>query len=142
NGRYFKLADFGLASLYKVSDRDHQAPEVQESGDHSRKSDVYSLAITTEEIFDFDLENIMESDIQSSSQKYSSDNEVLNKCVVHLKQEVKTMLSLDPTVRPSCGENCLTADPTFGDTLRLIKRNANTLDANKLNDKHKIRNEG
>ncbi|CAG2164105.1 unnamed protein product [Oppiella nova] len=86
NGRFFKVADFGSATIRKsisnVSNPTHEAPEVRRGESNDPKSDVYSLAITTEEIFSFDLEDTLES----SSQKYSSNNEVLNKCVFHLKQ--------------------------------------------------------
>ncbi|CAG2182143.1 unnamed protein product, partial [Oppiella nova] len=98
NGRFFKVADFGSATLRKsistVSNTTREAPEVRRGESNDPKSDVYSLAIITEEIFGFDLDAIMRSVIQSNSQKYSSENEVLNKCVVHLKQ---TRL-LDPLV--------------------------------------------
>ncbi|CAG2161621.1 unnamed protein product [Oppiella nova] len=103
NGRYFKVADFGLATIRKsnskASNPTREAPEVRRGESNDPKSDVYSLAITTEEIFGFDLEDILEN----SSQKYSLDNEVLNKCVVQLKQVLKEMLNRDdPTFRPSC----------------------------------------
>ncbi|CAG2164057.1 unnamed protein product [Oppiella nova] len=138
NGRYFKVADFGMATIRKtksnVSNLTREAPEVRRDESNDPKSDVYSLAIIAEEIFDFDLDDL----IRNSSQKYSSDNEVLNKCGVHLKQVVKEMLNYDnPTVRPSCRQvldkynewcidrNCLENEPIFGPTIRLINRNDN-----------------
>ncbi|CAG2174579.1 unnamed protein product [Oppiella nova] len=75
NGRFFKVADFGSATIRKsistVSNPTREAPEVRRGESTDPKSDVYSLAVTTEEIFSFDLDDIMRSVIQSSSQKHN-----------------------------------------------------------------------
>ncbi|CAG2168726.1 unnamed protein product [Oppiella nova] len=65
NGRFFKVADFGSETLRKsistVNNPTHEAPEVRRGESNEPKSDVYTLAINTEEIFGFDLEDLMRS---------------------------------------------------------------------------------
>ncbi|CAG2171693.1 unnamed protein product [Oppiella nova] len=105
NNRYFKLCDFGLSTVH---DRDfytmtgqqsgapvYQAPEVT-SGRFDHRVDIYSLFKIGEKLFDFNMNDI-------TPQTYSSDNEVLNKCVIKLR-EVLVSMSLSPNWedRPEC----------------------------------------
>ncbi|CAG2167412.1 unnamed protein product [Oppiella nova] len=62
NGRFFKICDFGLATVHQHSsdkgDLEYQAPEVGQGVVYNHKIDVYSLAIIAEkDIFGIHLEN-------------------------------------------------------------------------------------
>ncbi|CAG2166624.1 unnamed protein product [Oppiella nova] len=65
NGRFFKVADFGSATIRKsistLSNPTREPPDLRWGESNEPKSDVYTLAITTGEIFGFDLENLMGS---------------------------------------------------------------------------------
>ncbi|CAG2178940.1 unnamed protein product [Oppiella nova] len=78
------VADFGSHTIRKstsnVSNPTHEAPEVRGGESNGPKSDVYSLAITTEEIFSFNVDDLLES----------SHRNMLN--------------YENPTVRPSCSQ--------------------------------------
>jgi serine/threonine protein kinase len=62
NGRFVKLADFGLSVIHKFIDQSHtqasgtikyMAPEVIKSRKYDTKADIYSLGIIVEELFIF-----------------------------------------------------------------------------------------
>ena len=64
NGRFVKLADFGLAVVHKFDDQTHTqglgtikyiAPEVLRGRSYDLKADIYSLGFITEELFDLDI---------------------------------------------------------------------------------------
>ncbi len=64
NGRFVKIADFGLAELHKFDDQTHTqglgtvkyiAPEVMTGRNYDTKADIYSLAVITQELFDIDI---------------------------------------------------------------------------------------
>ena len=61
NGRFFKVCDFGLATVHQHSsdkgDLRYQAPEVGQGVDYNHKIDVYSLAKIAEKIFGIKLED-------------------------------------------------------------------------------------
>ena len=61
NGRYLKVADFGLATVHQhSSDKgglDYCAPEVGRGVVYNRKIDIYSLAKIAEKIFGIKLED-------------------------------------------------------------------------------------
>jgi serine/threonine protein kinase len=60
NGRFIKLADFGLSVIHEFIDQSHtqasgtikyMAPEVIKSRKYDTKADIYSLGIIVEELF-------------------------------------------------------------------------------------------
>jgi serine/threonine protein kinase len=64
NGRFVKLADFGLAIVHKFDEQTHtegsgtfkyMAPEVQRGRTYDMKADIYSLGVITQEVFDIDF---------------------------------------------------------------------------------------
>jgi serine/threonine protein kinase len=63
NGRFIKLADFGLSTFHEFSQQSHSqvgtmnyiAPEVP-SQNYNTKADIYSLGAIIEEIFDVDVD--------------------------------------------------------------------------------------
>jgi hypothetical protein len=64
NGRFVKLADFGLATTHTVEGESHTkytgtriytAPEVMHSKHYDTKADIYSLGIIIQELFDIDI---------------------------------------------------------------------------------------
>jgi len=64
NGRFVKLADFGLAIIHKFDEQTHteglgtfkyMAPEVQRGRSYDTKADIYSLGVITQEVFDIDF---------------------------------------------------------------------------------------
>jgi serine/threonine protein kinase len=63
NGRFAKLADFGLAKLHEFDEQSHtkgvgtfkyMAIEIKEGKKYNTKSDVYSLGVIVQELFNFD----------------------------------------------------------------------------------------
>ncbi|CAG2173575.1 unnamed protein product, partial [Oppiella nova] len=132
NGRFFKICDFGLATVHQHSsdkgDLKYQAPEVGQGVVYNHKIDVYSLAIIAEkDIFEIHLEDKL------YLEKYS-DNEIMKKGTIKLTQVFHSMSYFNwayphipgPhwTDRPECSqvlsgynlwsihENCLKTDPT------------------------------
>ncbi|CAG2168244.1 unnamed protein product [Oppiella nova] len=71
NGRFFKLCDFGLATIHEkrinyktthkhtsdIGDLRYQAPEVGRGKKYGHTSDIYSLALIGDELFDFMIFN-------------------------------------------------------------------------------------
>jgi calcium/calmodulin-dependent protein kinase I len=64
NGRFLKLADFGLAVFHNSEDQTHTqglgtmkyiAPEVLSSRNYDEKSDIYSLGVIIQDLFNIDL---------------------------------------------------------------------------------------
>jgi serine/threonine protein kinase len=64
NGRFVKLADFGLAVIHKFDEQTHTeglgtakyvAPEVLNGRTYDIKADIYSLGVITQELFDVDI---------------------------------------------------------------------------------------
>jgi serine/threonine protein kinase len=65
NGRFVKLADFGLATIHEFDDhthtkykgtRDYRAPEVTRTRKYGMKADVYSLGVIVQELFNIDID--------------------------------------------------------------------------------------
>jgi serine/threonine protein kinase len=61
NGRFVKLADFGLSVNHEFKDQSHtqflgtlqyMAPEVMRTRKYDTKADIYSLGIIVEKLFD------------------------------------------------------------------------------------------
>jgi serine/threonine-protein kinase len=70
NGRFVKLADFGLSVIHEFIDQSHtqasgtikyMAPEVIKSRKYDTKADIYSLGIIVEELFIFDTKSYANS---------------------------------------------------------------------------------
>ncbi len=64
NGRFVKVADFGLAVIHKFESQTHTtdsgtpkytAPEVISGGKYDMKSDIYSLAVVAQQLFVVDI---------------------------------------------------------------------------------------
>jgi serine/threonine protein kinase len=64
NGRFTKIADFGLATFHDSNDRTHTAnlgtdkycaPEVKSGRNYNTKADIYSLGILAMDLFDVDI---------------------------------------------------------------------------------------
>jgi serine/threonine protein kinase len=64
NGRFVKLADFGLATIHEFDDhthteytgtRNYRAPEVTRTRKYDMKADIYSLGVIVQEIFNIDV---------------------------------------------------------------------------------------
>jgi len=64
NGRFIKLADFGLATIHVYEKQSHSkytgtrfytAPEVLHSKYYDTKADIYSLGIIAQELFNIDI---------------------------------------------------------------------------------------
>ena len=64
NGRFVKLADFGLAVVHKFDDQTHTeglgsfkycAYEVRSGRSYDTKADIFSLGVITQELFDIDI---------------------------------------------------------------------------------------
>jgi serine/threonine protein kinase len=64
NGRFVKLADFGLATLHMSESQSHTvgigtpkylAPEVSQNGSYDTKADIYSLGFTILELFNLNI---------------------------------------------------------------------------------------
>jgi hypothetical protein len=63
NGRFAKLADFGLAKLHEFDEQSHtrgvgtlkyMASEIMNSKKYNTKSDIYSLGVIVQELFNFE----------------------------------------------------------------------------------------
>ncbi len=72
NGRFVKIADFGLAVIHDFVDQSHSedrgtvkymAPEVIKGRKHNLKADIYSLGVIINELFDFDSVLLEKSNI-------------------------------------------------------------------------------
>jgi serine/threonine protein kinase len=70
NGRFVKLADFGLSVIHEDIGQSHtqesgtnkyMAPEVMRSRKYDTKVDIYSLGIIAEELFIFDTKSYANS---------------------------------------------------------------------------------
>ncbi len=64
NGRFVKIADFGLATIHESSGQSHTkysgtrkytAPEVMNSKYYDTKADIYSLGVVLQELFNIDI---------------------------------------------------------------------------------------
>jgi serine/threonine protein kinase len=64
NGRFVKLADFGIATIHEFDDHTHtkykgttnyRAPEVERTRKYDMKADVYSLGIIAQKVFNIDI---------------------------------------------------------------------------------------
>jgi serine/threonine protein kinase len=64
NGRFLKIADFGLATLHEYEKQMHTqelgtfryiAPEVMNGKNYDMKSDVFSLGVIAQDLFDIDI---------------------------------------------------------------------------------------
>jgi serine/threonine protein kinase len=64
NGRFVKIADFGLATIHEFDGQSHTkyketvryaAPEVLSSKKHDTKADIYSLGVILQELFNIDI---------------------------------------------------------------------------------------
>jgi serine/threonine protein kinase len=64
NGRFVKLADFGLATIHEFDQQTHTgdlgtlkyaAPEVLNSRNYDMKADIYSLGVILQELFNIDI---------------------------------------------------------------------------------------
>jgi len=64
NGKFVKLADFGLAISHEFDDQTHTqglgtikyvAPEVFNGRNYDMKADIYSLGVITQQLFDIDI---------------------------------------------------------------------------------------
>jgi serine/threonine protein kinase len=64
NGRFVKLGDFGLAVFHEYDGQSHTrdrgtpeytAPEVNYSRNYDKKSDIFSLAVIAQKLFDIDV---------------------------------------------------------------------------------------
>jgi alpha-tubulin suppressor-like RCC1 family protein len=64
NGRFVKIADFGLAKIHEFEGQSHtkysgtpkyRAPEVYSRNKYDKKADIYSLGFVIQDLFNFDL---------------------------------------------------------------------------------------
>ncbi len=64
NGRFVKIADFGLATFHKFDEQTHTeglgnaryvAQEVLNGGNYDMKADIYSLGVVSQDLFDVDI---------------------------------------------------------------------------------------
>jgi serine/threonine protein kinase len=64
NGRFVKIADFGLATFHLFDGQSHTkykgtiryaAPEVMSSRKYDTKADIYSLGVILQELFNIDI---------------------------------------------------------------------------------------
>jgi tRNA A-37 threonylcarbamoyl transferase component Bud32 len=64
NGRFVRLADFGLSTFHEFEDQSHtigsgtqkyMAPEVNQNKKYDTKADIYSLGVIMQELFNFDI---------------------------------------------------------------------------------------
>ena len=64
NGRFVKIADFGLATFHEFDGQSHTkykgtiryaAPEVMSSKKYDTKADIYSLGVILQELFNIDI---------------------------------------------------------------------------------------
>jgi len=64
NGRFVKIADFGLATFHKFDQQTHTkglgnvkyvAPEVVRGRTYDMKADIYSLGVVSQDLFDVDI---------------------------------------------------------------------------------------
>jgi serine/threonine protein kinase len=64
NGRFVKIADFGLATIHEFDGQSHTkykgttryaAPEVMRTRNYDMKADIYSLGVILQEIFNIDI---------------------------------------------------------------------------------------
>jgi serine/threonine protein kinase len=64
NGRFVRLADFGLSTFHEFEDQSHtigsgtqkyMAPEVNHNKKYDTKADIYSLGVIMQELFNFDI---------------------------------------------------------------------------------------
>ncbi|CAG2170951.1 unnamed protein product [Oppiella nova] len=82
NGSHFKICDFGLTTIRqhkssRLGNDNYQAPEVGRGEFHNHKADLFSIYKIGEQLFDVDL-SCLKTD---ASLSYSSDNELVNKCM-------------------------------------------------------------
>jgi len=95
NGRFVKLADFGLSVIHEFEGESHSenvgtfkytAPEIMKSRKYDTKADIYSLGVVTEELFEMTLSLLI------SNEKLEISN------------LISQMLFNNPTSRPSCDQ--------------------------------------
>jgi serine/threonine protein kinase len=64
NGRFVKLADFGLAVIHEFDEQTHieglgsakyVAPEIMKGRNYDTMAEIYSLGVITQEVFDIDI---------------------------------------------------------------------------------------
>jgi serine/threonine protein kinase len=63
NGRYIKIADFGIATSHSgeqshsqlVGTKKYMAPEVWNGRKYDTKADIYSIGVITQEMFNIDI---------------------------------------------------------------------------------------
>jgi serine/threonine protein kinase len=64
NGRFIKIADFGLATLHEFDEQSHtsasgtpkyMAREVLDGSKYDTKADIFSLGVIVQELFNFDI---------------------------------------------------------------------------------------
>jgi serine/threonine protein kinase len=64
NGRFVKIADFGLATIHEFDEQSHTkykgtiryaAPEVMRTRNYDMKADIYSLGVILQELFNIDI---------------------------------------------------------------------------------------
>jgi serine/threonine protein kinase len=69
NGRFVKIADFGLATIHEFDGQTHSqylgtiryaAPEVMRSRNYDMKADIYSLGFILHELFNIDINEYIE----------------------------------------------------------------------------------
>jgi serine/threonine protein kinase len=68
NGRFIKIADFGLATFHDSNKQTHTAnlgtdkycaPEVKNGRNYNTKADIYSLGVLAQDLFDVDIYSLV-----------------------------------------------------------------------------------
>ncbi|XP_054158423.1 serine/threonine-protein kinase PLK4-like [Oppia nitens] len=98
-GRFVKIADFGLAVAHREHSQSHtqnvgadkyMAPEVKRSRHYGPKADMYSIGVTMQELYNFDVNTF-----KKNTYTYKDDFMMIFKMVSDL-------LNGSSSVRPSC----------------------------------------
>ncbi|CAG2165446.1 unnamed protein product [Oppiella nova] len=91
NGSHFKICDFGLTTIRehksgRLGNVNYQAPEIGR-GEHNHKADLFSIYKIGEQLFDVELPCLK----TDASLSYSSDNELVNKCMINVMFVLQSM---------------------------------------------------
>ncbi len=128
NGRFVKIADFGLATIHEFEGQSHtkyrgtikySAPEVMRTKNYDMKADIYSLGVILQEIFNIDINEynmkhkfifyILRFLFFSNHRPIGERSKLANK-YLKLFELIERMVAPQKNKRPNCDEILLNKD--------------------------------